>query len=122
MSLTIQKSTFSWRRVEGPDGVGLAPEHLAAVPVVEDDALVALVQDDSPLHDAVAVGRAGPESFDPHLVHASDAAKSEVRVVIPGPLGRVEVRSVHRGEFDQPMASSIASQTTVKPSSVTFST
>ena len=91
---------FFLRRVEGPDGVGLAPEHFAAVPVVEDDALVALVQDDSPLHDAVAVGRAGPESFDPHLVHASDAAKSEVRVVIPGPLGRVEVRSVHRGEFD----------------------
>lgn len=33
-------------------------------------------------------------------MHASDAAKSEMRVVIPGPFGRVEVRSVHRGEFD----------------------
>lgn len=87
-------------RVEGSDGVGLAPVHFAAVPVVEDDAPVALVQDDSPLHDAVAVGRAGLESFDPHPVHASDAAKSEMRVVIPGPFGRVEVRSVHRGEFD----------------------
>ena len=87
-------------RVEGSDGVGLAPVHFAAVPVVEDDAPVALVQDDSPLHDAVAVGRAGLESFDPHPVHASDATKSEMRVVIPGPFGRVEVRSVHRGEFD----------------------
>jgi len=36
----------------------------------------------------------------PPPVHASDAAKSEMRVVIPGPFGRVEVRSVHRGEFD----------------------
>ena len=99
-SLISSWKTESLCRVEGSDGVGLAPVHFAAVPVVEDDAPVALVQDDSPLHDAVAVGRAGLESFDPHPVHASDAAKSEMRVVIPGPFGRVEVRSVHRGEFD----------------------
>ena len=76
MSLTIQKSTFSCAGSRVLMVWGLAPVHFAAVPVVEDDAPVALVQDDSPLHDAVAVGRAGLEPFDPHPVHASDATKS----------------------------------------------
>ena len=71
-----------------------------AVPVVEDDAPVALVQDDSPLHDAVAVGFARFESADAHPVQFAQTPPSEQRVVVFGAIDGIEVRSVIGGPFD----------------------
>ena len=87
------------RRIERCDGVGLVFEDVAAESLVEDDALVAFVEDDAPLHDAVTVGRAGFQSADAHAVHASDALASEVRIAEFRTFGGIEVRTVVRGQL-----------------------
>lgn len=80
-------------------GVGLVFEDVVAETLVENDALVAFVEDDAPLHDAVTVGRAGLQAADADAVHAPDALAPEVRVVEFGAFGGVEVRAVVRGQL-----------------------
>ena len=87
------------RRIEGRYGVGFVFEDVVAETLVENDAFVAFVEDDAPLHDAVTVGRAGLQAADADAVHAPDALAPEVRVVEFGAFGGVEVRAVVRGQL-----------------------
>ena len=87
------------RRIERRDGVGLVFEDVVAESLVEDDALVAFVEDDAPLHDAVTVGRAGLQTADAHAVHASDALAPEVRIVEFRAFRGIEMRTVVRGQL-----------------------
>ena len=69
-------------------------EYVAAVPLAQYDALVALVAEHGLLHDSVAVGRAGAQSPDADAVQLPGAAFADVGVVVFRAFFGVEVRAV----------------------------
>ena len=69
-------------------------EYVAAVAFAQNDPFVAFVAEHGLLHDAVTVGLARFESADANPVLSAQTPPPEVRVVIFGAFGCIEMRSV----------------------------